>query len=386
MTMNMLINNSHLDQDHWGKLGDEVCESILARLPVADLFRSQFVCKRWQSIICSPCFGKALKRLFHRRPWFFMVSSYMFSEVIYDVEVDDWRHIRLPVRVGGLCHPLAASAGLMCCISAFGVLYVCNFLTGSKRKMGLGIMLADVMAISMHSWESFYNVYVVCWKSECLHMCIFSSSTDGWTEFPMKMFRLNDFYSKNLVPLNFFDVQVLSNVFQTNFYPRKELAGVTAVNSCGDRVVYYVEPWGCLVGCNINKKIAVIYPSLPFGSLGLAECNGRVLVPVIMVEDGNEILRVYEFDSEVEELVSIAVLPPEMAKDCSGINSDISCSGCGDYIMVCVSSVQYNFTKSILYNIVEDTWKVLPPCLGPHGHQERFTLGFGFMPNREDNA
>ncbi|KAF5207161.1 hypothetical protein FRX31_003256 [Thalictrum thalictroides] len=120
----------------------------------------------------------------------------------------------------------------------------------------------------------------------------------------------------------------------------------------------------------------------------MAECRGRVLMLTLIEEDvGTEILCVWEFDDSRKAWSNIATMPPLMSQSYAGVNAIIDCAGFGDYIMVCVSSMDYNLTKTVMLNIVENTWKELPVCMEPRcGHPKRFLSAFSFLPNIEDRA
>ncbi|KAF5207155.1 hypothetical protein FRX31_003250 [Thalictrum thalictroides] len=158
----MSIRKSPLsNQDPWKKLDDVLVEIILARLPVADIFRSQFVCRRWESVIRFPAFQKACQELFSRLPWFFMLNFQYPSKVVYDMEVDSWCHISLsiPTDHGVPSTPLATSNSLMCCFSGNGSFFVCNPLNGSVRYIDVIISIVHFKAIAMHALGSSYHVF-----------------------------------------------------------------------------------------------------------------------------------------------------------------------------------------------------------------------------------
>ncbi|KAF9624771.1 hypothetical protein IFM89_013852 [Coptis chinensis] len=395
----MAIKDSVLaNQDPWRKVDNAIVESILARLPVADFFRCQAVCRRWESVICSPTFKKATKEFSNRLPWFFMLGIKFPSNVVYDMEVDKWRHICLQIHsdAGIPSIPLAASNGLMCCVSRTGMLFVCNPLNGSARNIDVVFGTEWFKAITMHARGSSYEVCEICWMVNFSLHDIYSSLSNNWTEFPLTVICFDPNYveSNNLVAGNMLhagEMLLPAHRINVEWAPTREIEGVTTFNSSGDLMVYYLEPSGQLVGCNTNKKIAIIYPPPVIHgqacSFDLAECHGRILILLLMEENRAETLRVWEFHCQEKRWNNIAAMPLEMSQGYNGLNTEITCTGCGDYIMVCLSSMEYNFTMTVVFNIVENTWKELPACLDPNcGHPKRLLSAFSFVPNIEDRA
>ncbi|OUZ99238.1 F-box domain [Macleaya cordata] len=348
------------DRNPWNKLDDEMVETVLAQLPTLDIFCCQFVCKRWNSIVHSPTFPIASQQLFDRRPWFIIFNKAPPACVVYDMEVFDWRprfKLLLPAEIRGKpCRPAVASAGLLCFSSATTCsLIVCNPFTGLVRLLprmrtrtntnGSGI----AMYVSPGSKN--YKVFVAFGKWPKMRMKVFSSGKKkaSWMELSMRL--LKDEYG------------------EWSLWDK----GVTVMGNEGKVLVYYLTLNGILVCFDTQKGTIFLCPRLlereHIFTMDLVECGGRVFIVVLMeaIESSfstTRTLHVWEFDNKKAEWEHIAAMPPNMSQDYYDVGTLITCSGQGNYIMVCVNSIidDTYFNHVVIYNIKKNTWVELSTC------------------------
>ncbi|KAG5607028.1 hypothetical protein H5410_028520 [Solanum commersonii] len=134
-------------------LPDDLLERILARLPIASIFRAGCVCKRWHEIVKSGRFLWNSSRLLSHKPWYFMFTS---SEkpigYAYDPTFRKWYVIELPCIWTSSCF-ISSSCGLFCFMdnSRTDQLYVCNPITKCCKNLEEppGFNFSDYNALAM---------------------------------------------------------------------------------------------------------------------------------------------------------------------------------------------------------------------------------------------
>ncbi|KAF6149137.1 hypothetical protein GIB67_025993 [Kingdonia uniflora] len=362
--------------DMWSRLDSDIAETILARLPVADYFGFQFVSKRERSLILSPTFRTVSTQLFERRPWFLMLDADSSCDMVYDTEVEGWRHMKLPIPkdvvTGNSATPVGASGSLMCFKSDNDTATLCNLLTGLKREISGFTIDCNTEAVAMHTIETSYDVYIIFRQSSSLALKVFSSVKNTWTEILLEQ------TGKSRPTHHVMEWSAVN-----------ELMGVTSIGSSGQVMVHYISSRGRVVGCDTSTRIAFTYPDVPIRencSLDLVECRDRILLVTLVCQFVTPRLVVWEFSHERNKWKRIASLPKVIAKDIPREVIDINCAGHDDYIMVCMKYLNYNFSPVIRYNISDDSWVKLATCSNDrNGTVKRFVSTYAFMPRIDIN-
>ncbi|OVA14355.1 F-box domain [Macleaya cordata] len=397
------------------RLDTDLMETILARLPVIDVFRCQFVCKRWQEIIQTPNFLMAFNEVFNggRGAWFFMLDFHSPANVVYDMEVNEWRQICLPIPTDVNRRPktpVASSGGLMLfrTESEGCSLIVCNPLTGSACLLPTLETSYRIKTIAMNASGSSFAVFVVFGKSSNLQMVVFSSINNAWIELPFRKVSSNNARAaannngggaaannnNDGGDMGRHELRRVPRIGVMEWTPMREMSsGVTKIGSSGQVMVYFISPSGRVLGYDSQQGTAILYPKLLPDTqecgFDLVECSGHILVVVLtdtLYENAR--LRIWELETTGEETQwkLLAAMPPFMSREYHGIDPDINCAGHRDNVMVCLSSESFNFNQVIMYNITDNTWLELPVCFDRHnGDIKRFVSAYSFMPDVQAN-
>ncbi|MCL7039952.1 hypothetical protein MKW94_000088 [Papaver nudicaule] len=366
------------DRNPWNMLSDEMVETVLALLPTLDFYRCQFVCKRWSSIINSPTFETASHEIFNRRPWFLIFNKLPASVLVYDMEICDWRtrlKLLLPTQIRKKpCIPVVSSGGLMCFQSVANSYVVCNPFTGSVRSLPRFRLSKKFRGgwIAMHvpQGSNSYKLFLVCGTWPDMVMKVFSPGEKRamWKSLSLKLL------TKEHEPWSIWD------------------RGVTVIGNEQQILLYYLTLDGNLVCIDTEKCTIAIYSRLlegdNFFTMDLVECGGRVFVAVLMETGGmsssmKRMLHVWEFDIESAAWKQTSVLPANLSKDYYNNEALITCSGHGEYIMICVNSIieDTSFNHVVIYNLKENTWTDLSPCSGDFTGDVKVLLPYSFKPD-----
>ncbi|XP_006345622.1 F-box/kelch-repeat protein At3g61590-like [Solanum tuberosum] len=174
-------------------LPDDLLERILARLPIASIFRAGCVCKRWHEIVKSGRFLWNSSRFLSHKPWYFMFTS---SEkpigYAYDPTFRKWYVIELPCIWTSSCF-ISSSCGLFCFMdnSRTDQLYVCNPITKCCKNLeeppGFNFSDYNALAMVVNRKTRCYSVTIVKSKHipENFFQCdvsihIYDSGTTTW--------------------------------------------------------------------------------------------------------------------------------------------------------------------------------------------------------------
>ncbi|XP_077234248.1 F-box only protein 13-like [Tasmannia lanceolata] len=395
------------DEAPWGELDDSVTERVLSKLPVADFFRFRSVCKGWNSLAESPSFLIACSEVADRQPWFYMLEAKSPAGVVYDMQVNRWRHINLlpPAnRSGEHSFPVAASGGLMCFRASTGQLIVCNLISESARILPILKMDHPVLAIAMHTTGSSYKLLVTYGKQPHFGIQVFSSVENCWTDVPVTKTLVltkegqpprvggeDEEPEPNPYMLQRRGVMerrrgVVRRTGIIHRNPAKELSGVATVCRIGHEMIHFLDINGRVVACDTRQGIMSTYPHiLPPDieySVDLVECGGRVLLVVLLEMMESASLRVWEFNSDEIEWRQLMAMPPAMSQSFYGKKADINCVGYGHLIMICISS--HRVHRVVMCNLIKGTWEELPKYLDPANLRvKKFISAYCFQPRIE---
>ncbi|KAF5191467.1 hypothetical protein FRX31_018943 [Thalictrum thalictroides] len=138
-----------------------------------------------------------------------------------------------------------------------------------------------------------------------------------------------------------------------------------------------------LVQSDINPEVGI--PSKQYTGFTTIDSNGTLDVVImfvlreIVMENGvyldetHMVLHLSEFDEERKKWKCVAVMPSEYCDHYffSADDLDMSCCGIGNYIMLCFSSDEEDLYDVVTYDIVEDIWDYVPPCVDRHTRETK---------------
>lgn len=389
------------------ELNQDLLERVLSWLPASSFFRLRSVCKRWSSVAASASFLRACSHIPLRDPWFYMVDPNLDQSIVFDTTEGNWRSLNYPSILqhehNSMSIPVASSGGLLCFRTASGNFIICNPITGASRELpsvglcsgsgsssGIAAQNQSIHAIAMNSSSSHhpssYKLVLVVGEFPNLSVKIFDSIKNQW-EHDFVLSRKTDNLQES-DPAGDETVYFLSkagDVVATNMQrsPSKQYSSIITIEN-GEEVVYFLSHSGTVVACNLTRRCFSEYPRLlPVFfeySIDVVECRGEMLVVVLWEFLETASLRVWKFSEGTRSWTQIAAMPPAMSHEFYGKKADINCIGCGDRMMICVNSGEYN--SYILCDLELNKWIELPKC-AVDGKAKEFTSAFSFEPRVE---
>ncbi|XP_058079281.1 F-box only protein 13 [Magnolia sinica] len=377
-------------------LNQDLLEGVLSWLPASSFFRLRSVCKRWSSVAASATFRIACSRIPSRDPWFFMVDPHLNQSIVFDTTERNWKNLNYPHLLRQDCNaksiPVASSGGLVCFRTVSGDFIVCNPITGACRELppaGLSSQSHTLHAIAMSSSTqdpSLYKLVLVAGELPSLTVKTYDSVKNQWEDdFTLSRKTDNlpesDMSSDDTV----YFLSKAGDVVATNMQrsPSKQYSSVITVEN-GEEIIYFLSFSGTVVACNLARKCFSEYPRLlPVFfeySIDVVECRGEMLVVVLWEFLETASLRVWRFSEVGRVWTQIAVMPPAMSHEFYGKKADINCVGCGDRMLICVNSGEFN--SYIMCNVAQNEWVELPKCL-INGEAKEFMSAFSFEPRVE---
>ncbi|KAG9132523.1 hypothetical protein Leryth_008453 [Lithospermum erythrorhizon] len=148
-------------------LPDDLLGRIFSYLPVASIFRTGCVCRRWHEIVSSRRFMFNASHILSQKPWYYMFTTN--NEPIgyaYDPILKKWYGIELP-HIQTPNWFIASSCGLVCFMDndSRSELYVCNPITKDCRRLqeppGMKFSYYSALAMSVNQTHHKYNISIV---------------------------------------------------------------------------------------------------------------------------------------------------------------------------------------------------------------------------------
>lgn len=386
------------------ELNQDLLERILSWLPTSAFFRLTSVCKRWKSVVDSASFKLACSSIPSRDPWFFMVDPLLQRSVVFDSAERNWKKLNHPSFLQKNTHcnsmPVASSSGLICFRNSSDNFLICNPVTGFCCELpsldpafeNFPLHAIVMSTTSNHSYFS-YKLILVFGELPRLSIRVYNSCTGCWDEeirlereveeSNMKVDDSMEFESNEDNAVYFLSKS--GNVVATNMQrsPSKQYSSVIT-NRDGEEIVYFLSSTGTVIACNLTSKCFSEYPRLlPVFceySIDVVECQGKMLVVLLLEFFESASLRVWWYNEETRSWNQIAAMPPAMSHEWYGKKVDINCVGAGDQILICLNSV--DLCSYVLYDLVANEWDELPKCC-INGEAMEFMSAFAFEPRIE---
>ena len=126
-----------MEPEIWGKFPEDLFEFVLARLPIAIIFRFRIVCRQWNNLLTTQRFYQHFDQVSQENPWFCTTYGNNKYGAIYDPFMKRWHCSTVTEEVPVL--PVSSAGGLVCfCDKSYQDLYVCNPLNQSFKKLPTG--------------------------------------------------------------------------------------------------------------------------------------------------------------------------------------------------------------------------------------------------------
>jgi len=105
-----------MQQEIWKEFPEDLFETVIARLPVAAIFRFRTVCRKWSSLLGSDSFSHQYYEAPHGLPWFYTITHENANNnvAMYDPSLKKWHHPSVPLAPTKIVIPVASVGGLVC--------------------------------------------------------------------------------------------------------------------------------------------------------------------------------------------------------------------------------------------------------------------------------
>ncbi|VAH68022.1 unnamed protein product [Triticum turgidum subsp. durum] len=124
--------------DIWSEFPEDLFETVIARLPVAAIFRFRSVCRKWCSLVVSDNFSQQYSEVPQGMPWFYTITHENGNNnvAMYDPSLNKWHHPSVPLAPANIVMPVASAGGLVCLLDlSHRNFYICNPLTQSLKEI-----------------------------------------------------------------------------------------------------------------------------------------------------------------------------------------------------------------------------------------------------------
>ncbi|KDP41623.1 hypothetical protein JCGZ_16030 [Jatropha curcas] len=186
-----------MDPGIWSRLPEELLDHVLSLLPLKAFLNLRSTCKRFRSLIFSPCFMS--KHCSSGSPFssFLLLSHPQFYHryCLYDSMIGTWRNLNLSLSfllrctagVGGSsqsCTLVSCSNGLFCFSLPNSCSFVvCNFLAKSSRVIEFPLYPFGFESLTFVSTPFGYKIFVLCSKLSSLSALLYDSKMGSWETF-----------------------------------------------------------------------------------------------------------------------------------------------------------------------------------------------------------
>ncbi|CAO2172583.1 unnamed protein product [Urochloa humidicola] len=127
-----------MQQEIWKEFPEDLFETVIARLPVAAIFRFRTVCRKWSSLLGSDSFSRQYSEAPHGLPWFYTITHENANNnvAMYDPSSKKWHHPSVPLAPTKIVIPVASVGGLVCLLDlSHRNFYICNPLMQSLKEI-----------------------------------------------------------------------------------------------------------------------------------------------------------------------------------------------------------------------------------------------------------
>lgn len=341
------IQSKSMEVEIWGNLPEDLFEPVLARLPVAAIYRFHSVCSRWRGILTSKTFYEQFQGVPRSYPWFYTVTH--THSAMYDPSAEKWHRSTIPflsengnqnqiksiVSGKGIVFPVASDGGLVCFLNLNHThIYTCNPLTSSYRelppptKVPLWSRVSVVMVSSTDG-------YKIMWLSCTGKYEIYESSENKWAH-PIP------------VPPN------ITIPLALNFRSKAVSLGKTLYFMRG-------QPDGILtydMNTGMWKQYAIPLP-MSFRDCMLAESQGRILLVGLLTKNCANCVGVWELQRMTLLWKEVDRMPSELCLEFYGNSLRMNCMGNhGGLVFLSLKSRQVN--RLLCYDVAMREWRNVP--------------------------
>ncbi|RZC59735.1 hypothetical protein C5167_007034 [Papaver somniferum] len=350
----------------WKEFPEDLFEAVIARLPVATIFRFRSVCRKWNLLVDSPSFSRRYSEVPKENPWFYTIAhEHENTGAIFDPSTKKWQHpsiSNLPEKVIPL--PVASAGGLVCFLDiGHKNFFVCNPLTQSfkelpARPVSVWSRIAVGMTVNRNSTTEGYKIL---WLGSDGEHEVYDSGKNSWTK-PGGM------PSSIKLPLFLnFRSQTLS-IDSSLYFMRADPEGIVSYDMDNGAWKQYVVP---------------APPHLSDHTL--AECGGKVMLVGLQTKNAATCVCIWELQKMTLLWKEVDRMPNFMCLEFYGKHIKMTCLGNKGVIMLSLRSRQMN--RVVTYDFSRREWEKVPPCILPCGRKRPWiACGTAFHPSPTASA
>ncbi|XP_066307866.1 F-box only protein 6-like [Miscanthus floridulus] len=349
-----------MQQEIWRDFPEDLFETVIARLPVAAIFRFRTVCQKWSSLLGSDSFSHQYSEAPRELPWFYTITHENANNnvAMYDPLLKKWHHSSVPLTPTKIVIPVASVGGLVCLLDlSHRNFYICNPLMQSLKEIPpRSVQGWSRVAVGMVlNGRSSSDGYKVMWLGNDGTYEVYDSTKNMWScpgTFPPGI----------KLPL------------ALNFRSQPVAVGSTVYFMCA-------EPDGvlsCDVSTGIWRQFAIPLP-LHLTDHTLAEFQGRVMLVGLLCKNAATCVCIWELQKMTLLWKEVDRMPNIWCLEFYGKHMKMTCLGNSGLLMLSLKAKRMN--RLVTYNLLKREWQKVPDCMLPCSRKKQWiACGTAFDP------
>ncbi|PKA55253.1 F-box only protein 6 [Apostasia shenzhenica] len=356
-----------MEKDIWKEFPEVLFEAVIARLPIAAIFRFRSVCQKWNSMLASSSFVQHFAEVRRMNPWFCAIVHDVadhFNSVsggaMYDPSQKRWHRPSLPLIRWKKTITAVTSAGGLVCLSDVNHkhFYICNPLIKSVKvlpprsaRMRFRVLVGMVLSEN----RTGYSSYKVVWLGCNGYHAIYDSTKKSWK------------YQWSLP-------ESIKTPLSLNFRSQ---------TVCIDTIIYFMQanPDGILtydVATGVWKQFIIPLPVF-ISDYFLAVCEGKVMLVGLLSKNAATCVCIWELQKMTLLWKEVDRMPNILCLEFYGKHVKMMCMGNQGMLMLSLRSRKINLY--ITYDLRKREWQKVPNFPLPlDGRKQWLSCGAAFYP------
>ncbi|KAK1259881.1 F-box only protein 6 [Acorus gramineus] len=355
----IICSTKAMEPHIWKDLPEDLFEAVIAKLPIATIFRFRLVCQKWNSLLTSRSFSQhfaeAQQVLY---PWFYIIDheNEGNNSVMYNPSLKKWHHPHMPPLLQKMIVLPVTSAGGLICFLDMGHrnFSVFNPLTNSFKSLpARPVYVWSRVAVGM---VTINDGYKILWLGCNGDHEIYDSTENRWT------------HPGNIPPT----VKLpLSLNFRSQPVPIE--SKLCFMRSDPDGILTYDVVSGAW------KQFVIPLPR-HLSDCALAESGGRLMLVGLLTKNAASCVGVWELQRMSLLWKEVDRMPNIWCLEFYGKHVRMSCLGNqGRLILLSLRSSQTN--RLVTYDVSKKEWrKVATGRVAPCGARQWVVWGTAFNP------
>ncbi|KAF7039520.1 hypothetical protein CFC21_049492 [Triticum aestivum] len=346
--------------DIWSEFPEDLFETVIARLPVAAIFRFRSVCRKWCSLVGSDNFSQQYSEVPQGMPWFYTITHENGNNnvAMYDPSLNKWHHPSVPLAPANIVMPVASAGGLVCLLDlSHRNFYICNPLTQSLKEIPpRSVQAWSRVSVGMVlNGRSSNEGYKVMWLRNDGNHEVYDSVQNMWSqpgEFPPSI--------KLPLALNFRSQPVA--VGSTLYFMCSEPEGVLSYDVSTGIWIHFIIPL-----------------PLHLTDHTLAEFQGKIMLVGLLCKNAATCVCIWELQKMTLLWKEVDRMPNIWCLEFYGKHMRMTCLGNSGLLMLSLKAKRMN--RLVMYNLVSKEWQKVPDCMLPCSRKKQWiACGTAFGP------